>query len=351
MQSNLKLASILLLLLWMLPDAEAQRDTVFVYEDVIVYDTLVVYDTVFVQAEINNLLLDKVKFVSILNIDTTTGLANLMLISEDRSATIPINSIIVNENIKNLEIMRKLGFFAVFGFAFQTMVMAQTSYEVSLGSGIWYENYKHESYRKPIAPMLSGGMYAKRNFDNSHFGLRAGLEYAYLFGISDSQEYYAQGSISVGEALNNNYRAGMHNISLPLLVYYDKFFIRPYVGINYNYLRTGKYSHYVPSTGYNNNGSGNGSWSGNNNSHNFGVMGGFDLKLSKGIAVRIESRFNVTSDYRVDGQALGNNTHGQVVSTHRNSYGLRNSQAKISLVYSFGNKKKATKQEDYASSK
>ncbi|MFV0345988.1 MAG: hypothetical protein ACK5IQ_07040 [Bacteroidales bacterium] len=301
--------------------AEAQRDTVYVYEDVVVYDTIVVYDTVFLKSELNNLLLDELNTVKVLQLDSSDGQASLLLISEDGSATIPINSIMLSENIKKLESMKKLGFFGVLCFAFQTMVMAQTSYEVSLGSGLWWENYKYEDSQKPFAAMADVGVYAKRNFGNSYFGLRTGLEYAYLFGIRDRQSYATSGNNDeILDKLNSNYRAGMHNLSVPLLLYYDKFVIRPYAGINYNYLRTRT----------------------NNDAHNFGVIGGFDVKLSKFCALRVESSFNVTADYKVDDRIPNYNESGELVSYDNSRFKMRNSQANISFIYTFGKKKDET---------
>lgn len=294
---------------------EAQRDTVYVYEDVVIYDTIVVYDTVFVKPETSKLLFDELNTVKVLQIDTSKARANLLLISEGGSATIPINSIILSENIRKLESMKKLGFFGVLCSAFQTMVMAQTSYEVSLGSGLWWENYKYEDSQKPFAAMADVGVYAKRNFGNSYFGLRTGLEYAYLFGIRNRQSYATSGnSDEILDKLNSNYRAGMHNLSVPLLLYYDKFIIRPYAGINYNYLRTRT----------------------NNDAHNFGVIGGFDVKLSKYCAIRIENSFNITADYRVNEQIPSYNDDGEFVSYDNRSFGMRNSKAKISFIYTFG---------------
>jgi hypothetical protein len=72
--------------------------------------------------------------------------------------------------------MKKLSFFGVVFFAFQAMVLAQTNYEVSIGSGIWWENGKIEYVNKPHSPLLNIGLYAKRNFTGKIFGLHTGVD-------------------------------------------------------------------------------------------------------------------------------------------------------------------------------
>jgi hypothetical protein len=134
----------------------------------------------------------KLKSINLLQLDTINHQANLLLISDQQTATFPINHIILDENfsknIKNSESMKKLSFFGVVFFAFQAMVLAQTNYEVSIGSGIWWENGKIEYVNKPHSPLLNIGLYAKRNFSDKNIGLKSGLLYSYLFS-TDSYEF------------------------------------------------------------------------------------------------------------------------------------------------------------------
>lgn len=137
----------------------AQTDTVYEYEDIVVYDTVVVFDTVFIKPNIDEKLPSKLKSINLLQLDTINHQANLFLISSQQTATFQINHIILNENfsknIKNSESMKKLSFFGVVFFAFQAMVLAQTNYEVSIGSGSWWENGNLKYVDKPYSSLLN----------------------------------------------------------------------------------------------------------------------------------------------------------------------------------------------------
>lgn len=100
---------------------EAQRDTIFIYEEIIVYDTIVVYDTI--PKSIENIKTKRQ------NTELITGeKAKLLLFYDNKAATISLDSIILKENqillIKNSESMKKLSFIGLVLFAFNSMVLS-----------------------------------------------------------------------------------------------------------------------------------------------------------------------------------------------------------------------------------
>ncbi|MCP4552028.1 MAG: porin family protein [Bacteroidetes bacterium] len=311
--------------------ANAQTDTIYVYEDVVIYDTVVVYDTVFIRPDINNILPLELKSINLLQLDTINHQTNLLLISDQQTATFPINHIILDENfsknIKNSESMKKLSFFGVVFFAFQAMVLAQTNYEISVGSGIWWENGNLDYVDKPYTPLLNVGVFAKKNFADKHFNLKTGFEYSYLLG---SDDYKFDGTIGIWhsengsefENINSNYGAGQHNISIPILIYFDRSRVQPFLGLNYNYLATrmqtstaGKY------------------FSG---SHNIGLNLGLGFRISELFSINMEYKHNLTSDFGQSISGVGGDTGNTVLGS---SYNLKNAQAKLSIVYSLNKRK------------
>jgi hypothetical protein len=253
-----------------------------------------------------------------------------LLISNQQTATFPINHIIlienVNRNIKKSESMKKLSFFGVVLFAFQTMVLAQPSYEMSLGTGTWWQSGKLDYVDKPFSTLLNVGLFTKRNFRDKNFGLKTGIDYNYLLG---SNEYKFDGTIGVWhtqtgyefEYINRNYGAGLHNISIPFLLYYHKYKVQPFIGLNYNYLTTNQQTSPAGTKFY-------------GVSHNLGLNIGTGFKLYDLYSVNLEFNHNFTPDYEQGSR----NFYGPTVFGE--SFYLRNNQLRISFVYNF--KKKTT---------
>ena len=329
-----KTRHILLILSWICAffQSNAQTDTVYVCEDVIVYDTIVVNDTVFIKPDFNNILPLKVKSINLLQLDTINHQVHLLIISGQQTATFPVNYIIpdvnFSKNIKNSESMKELSFFGVVFFAFQIMVLAQTNYEVSVGSGIWWENGKLEYVDKPYSSFLNAGIFAKRNFTDKNFGLKTGIEYNYLLGCDD---YKFDGTIGIRhledesefEEINSNYGAGQHNISIPIIIYFSKYRVQPFLGLNYNYLATGMQTSTTGTKYF-------------SDSHNIGLNLGIGFKLSELFSVNMEYRHNLTSDFGQNISSEEGNTGNTVLG---GSYDLKNAQAKLSIVYSLIKKK------------
>lgn len=224
--------------------------------------------------------------------------------------------------------MKKLNFFGVVFFAFQAMVLAQTNYEGSIGSGYWWENGKLDYVDKPYSSLLNVGIFAKRNFSVINVGLKTGIEYSYLSG---SRDYKYDGTIGVWhsadgsefEELNRHYSAGLHNISVPLLIFFRSDWVHPFLGINYNYLVTGMLTSTTGTKYF-------------SDSHNIGLNLGADFRLNKLFSIKMEYKYNLTPDF---GQSISSSgsTGNTVLGS---SYKLRNAQTKLSIVYTFSNRKK-----------
>ncbi len=311
------------------PLTKAQNDTVYVYEDIIVYDTLVVYDTVFIAPEINNTAPLKRKSINLLQLDTINHQANLLLISDNQTATFPINRIILNKNIKNLKNMKKLSFFSIVFFAFQTMVLAQTNYEISVGSGVWWETSDNEHLNTPYSALLNTGVFAKRNLTGRNIGIKTGIEYSYLLGsnnyeIDDTMGIWHSENSSELEAINSNYGAGQHNISIPILIYFDKYKIQPFCGFNYNYLITNTQTSPTGTKFF-------------SDSHNIGLNFGICFNINNLFSVNMACKHNLTSDFNQNKLNESNDIGNTPLD---NSHKFKNTQIKLSLVYSFSKRKK-----------
>lgn len=224
--------------------------------------------------------------------------------------------------------MKKLSLFGVVLFAFQVMVLAQTNYEVSVGSGIWWENGNPEFIEKPYSSLLSAGFFAKRNFKDKSLGLKTGVEYSYLFASYDNQfdgmdGVWAPKDGNKFDDIFKNYGARQHNISIPLLLYWDRYNVQPFFGLNYNYLATGRQTSTNGAKYF-------------SDSHNFGLNLGVDFKISELFSINMEYKHNLTSDFSQSKSTVG----GDGSSGLGSNYNLTNAQAKLSLVYCF--RKKST---------
>ncbi len=90
-------------------------DTIFVYDKITVYDTVKIYDTIKVlDKNLNNhegfenyFKKNNTAQNAVLAIDTATSKAAVILFNGNDTAAISINSIILSENLKNLETMKK----------------------------------------------------------------------------------------------------------------------------------------------------------------------------------------------------------------------------------------------------
>ncbi len=106
-------------------------DTVVVYEYVHVTDTVWIEPTVVRDTTI----LDRLKPMmdATLIIDSVTSDAKLLIYSEEKTATIPINRIILTENNQKLKSMKKLTLFGLTFLAMNSSLFAQDQQEKSIG--------------------------------------------------------------------------------------------------------------------------------------------------------------------------------------------------------------------------
>lgn len=310
---------------------KGQPDTLYIYEDVVVYDTIYIRDTIYTKSAEKELFPINQRSQFILQLDTVKHNTNLLQLSNGKAATFPLNSIILYgnycNNLKNSNGMKKLNFFGVVFLAFQTMVLSQTHYEMSIGSGVWWEHGKMDYVVKPYTSLYSVGFYAKKDLGKTPFGLKTGIEYSYF---CRSRDYKFDGTVGVWhsiegwefERLNSHYGAGQHSIAVPVLFYFDRYRVQPFMGCSYKYLTTGPQYDYFGDRTF-------------GVSHNIGVAMGCNIGLANRIAVNMEFRHNFTSDYSegIDGP---NNMGPSVLGEN---FFLRNRQTRFSLVYTFKKRK------------
>lgn len=284
----------------------AQADTIFIYEDVMVYDTIFVRDTIFM----HNLPPIKPLDARMLGGDCCKTLPNYGRVA----TTFPKKSIISNENKLNTKGMRKLSFFGALLLAGSTAT-AQTGFEVSLGGGAWWEAGMPKYVSRPISPVANIASHFRWNIAGSRFGLRVGLEYAYLFSTG---RYSGEGVISnnyIYDDLNDYYGNGMHGITLPLMFSFDLKWFQPYVGVNYNHLLSNRIQSRIYEDFYY-----------YFDSNNCGLMVGAFVNLGDSFMLNVGYRRNVT-----DSEAkfmLRRPDAYDVISTY-------NAQTTISLIYRF----------------
>ncbi len=264
------------------------KDTLFIYETVTVYDTVYVYDTIRTPGN------PSIKAIEPEEIETRMlkpGMlhdqASLLIISGNRAATIPINSIILPENIKNLERMKKLSFFGVVLFAFQNMVLAQADFGISAGGGAWWTRCNYSGAETGYSPTVNLGTYLQLPIGN-HIQVSTGVNYNYLSNnsgykteigttISNGEFYYANVIyLGDGEAASR-----YHQLSVPLQIGYRFGKITPLVGFECSY-RVSE------------------SWL-NTNFSSYGLLGGLQYKLTDRFSVTLNYYNGLTKDYEYKG--------------------------------------------------
>ncbi len=128
------------------------RDTIIIYDHIAIYDTVVVYDTVLVYDTASIQDSDDVERTqvkpffnknesspnSILALDTTTNEAYLMLYNKTDTATISINRIILSENNKHLDTMKKeILVLAVSALLAQSTLAQQTDATITTSKSLY----------------------------------------------------------------------------------------------------------------------------------------------------------------------------------------------------------------------
>lgn len=320
MKSSIKYFFTLIFLVWtMFVDANtllsSKPDTIFQYETLTVYDTVFVYDTIrAVEPEKLNPIEPKGADYSVLHLDTAGNKAILLIISGNKTATIPINGIILNENIKNLNSMKKLSFVGVVLFAFQSMVMAQTNYGITVGGGAWWAKCNEPITSVNYTPTLKAGVFFEHSLSNNVF-LKTGLNYNYL---TNNYSYKATVDtlnwVGVGDEAS---ATAYHQFSIPLQFGYAIGKIKPYLGIEYSY-RISE------------------SWL-NQSINSFGLLGGINYAISDKVTLGINYYHGLTKDYEYSGPIL-NPVTSERMGEYNNHW--KSSRLEFSLFYTFNKEKK-----------
>lgn len=350
------------------------NDTVYIYEEVIKYDTVYIQDTVYLHDKSTEFISLKPKRFNLLQVDTVSGEANLLMISGKNSATIPINGIILNRNIKNLESMKKVSFFGLALFAFQSMVLAQADYGISIGGGTWWSKCNNpvingDRFAKTeLSPNLSLGIYYKQ-YIQSGFTVETGLNYrlllsnySYKASYSSSSTYFPDGTFYpvekyyllldgsngleevlmvdwekvyagrvVGEEASTiNY----HTLEVPLKVGYTFGKFNPNVGMRYSLkMYNLSKTEVIADNGKYVTDWGRSETTGLNNFINcFGVVGGINYKVSDKLSIGLNYYHAFTKDYNYTGYLIDDET-SEIVS--KDNYYWKARSVEFSVLYSF----------------
>ena len=107
------------------------QDTVYIYEEVIVYDTI--YETI--EKRVNPF--ENTEALHIIQIDTLTNTSNLLIIGNGQTTTIPINNIIISEDVKKNDSTKNMGFLDLMLFAAKNMLIDKSTLDMYMGFGAW----------------------------------------------------------------------------------------------------------------------------------------------------------------------------------------------------------------------
>jgi hypothetical protein len=289
------------------------KDTLIVYETIIVYDTIFVYDTIKL---FDNVKLNKIEpkglELNILQYDTISRRANLLIISRNQTATIPINGIILSENIKNLKSMKKLSFFGMVLFAFQSMVIAQTNIGITAGGGTWWVKSNNPFGNVEFSPTFNAGLFLKQPLSNAIY-LKMEVNYTFLMNNYSYKAVVDTFNNSIGD---EEAATDYHQISLPLHVGYKIGKFSPFLGVEYSY----RFSE---------------SWL-NKQIHSWGVIGGLNYFINDKFSVSLNYYQGFTSDYIKKGTIIDPFTKEKIGDYN---YFWKSSRLGLTLYYSFNKKK------------
>jgi hypothetical protein len=306
-----------------------QSDTIYIYETVEVYDTIVVYDTVKVvrNFSLNKLESIKTSDLKVLLVDTLNNKADLLIISKEKSATISLDGIILNENLKNTKSMKKLSFLGVVMFAFQSMVMSQTQYGVCIGGGTWWAKCNKPVFKSEYTSTFNAGMFVEVPL-NSYLFLGSEFNFQYLqsnysykacaYSIGwVSTEYPGTQSFNNGVVGETESATNYYQLSMPVNIGFQVYRFKPYAGIRFSYRLSD-------------------SWA-NVSVKSAGINVGVNYPVFKRLSVGINYYKGLTKDFEHTGDTYNCETM-EIIET--NKYNWKSSWVGINLNYSFDWKKK-----------
>lgn len=179
-------------------------DTIMVYDTIVVYDTVKVYDKIFFQ---NANVIEN----AVLTIDTASKKKSVSLFFENDTATIPINSIYLSENTKNLDTMKKEILTLLAAIALTQTVKSQDSLNLKSKN-----NELNPAYTVSVAGIIANGEGGKTS--GTFYGINIsadnilGKKTKLLLGISaDLGPVYIKG-INTTTNLGENARGYLGNI-------------------------------------------------------------------------------------------------------------------------------------------
>ena len=107
------------------------QDTVYIYEEVIVYDTVYEY----IEKRVNPF--EDTKAMHIIQVDTLTKTSNLLIIGNGKTTTIPIDNVILSDDVKKRDSTSSMGFWNLMTFAIKNMLVDKSTLDMFLGFGAW----------------------------------------------------------------------------------------------------------------------------------------------------------------------------------------------------------------------
>jgi hypothetical protein len=176
-------------------------------DTLVVYEYIHVTDTVWMETEV--LELESIE-TAILHIDTLNMKGRIELIYPEKSATIPINHIILSDNLLKLESMKQITLLGLTFLVLQTSTWAQNKTHFSF---FIKENFNYQGYHYPV-------------FENSYaspinyFSLidRGNEPPSFSFGIKGNINFFKSTSISPSisyQSKSASIRNGYSSISSP----------------------------------------------------------------------------------------------------------------------------------------
>lgn len=285
-----------------------------------------------------------------------------------QAATISIDGIILNSNIKSLNSMKKLSFIGLMCFAFNTMVLAQTDYGLSIRGGVWWAKCNNpvvigeQIAKAAFSPNFSIGIFYKQYF-KSKITIETQLNYqlllsnysyksfypssptfnpdlSYYYMLWDDLNFPNEVLIVNGEKIYTSRIIGeeastikYHKIEIPLQVGYTFKKFNPYIGIKYSFKMYNLSEREVMED----DGEHVIQWGvigtkGPNNFENcLGLTTGLNYIISDKLVVSLNYYNAFTKDYYYTGYLLDYNTE-EIVS--KDNYNWKSRSIEISVSYS-----------------
>ena len=218
------------------------KDTIVIYEYVHVTDTVWIES----DAKRDTFSIDRMRTIedATLIIDTVNKAAKMVIFSSGRSATIPINNIILTDNNLNLNSMKKITFLGMTFLALSTSLFAQPDNSKNLGlyvrgnfggqSAHYYGKEKYETYKQATdgaSAEATAVVGIKGNWPlNSFLSFSPRLSYTHIRGLREKSFSTFTGSDVVFLNYNATATSKFYFLSTDFLLNY--------------YLPFGKYTNY-----------------------------------------------------------------------------------------------------------